>query len=66
MKKNFKIPSDIDFIRIIWCDNANIIRAKAIYSNNDKNTDYYVGISESQQGQYHPGEPWLKKADSAQ
>jgi glutamine synthetase len=49
MEKNFTIPADIDFIRIIWCDNANIIRAKAIYRNPDKKTDYYVGISEAQQ-----------------
>ncbi|MCE5215019.1 MAG: glutamine synthetase [Methanobacterium sp.] len=49
MIKNSDIPSDIDFIRILWCDNANIIRAKAIYKNSDKNNDYYVGISEAQQ-----------------
>ncbi len=37
------------FVRIIWCDNANIIRAKALHENSYKNSDYYVGISEAQQ-----------------
>jgi glutamine synthetase len=47
------------FIRVLWCDNANIIRAKAIHANNLKlpdsndltdNTDISVGISRAQQG----------------
>jgi glutamine synthetase len=49
MKKIIKQPSDMDFVRILWCDNANIIRAKALHNNSFKNTDYYVGISEAQQ-----------------
>jgi glutamine synthetase len=42
-------PSDIDFIRILWCDNANIIRAKALYHHSVNNNKYQVGISEAQQ-----------------
>jgi glutamine synthetase len=47
------------FIRVLWCDNANIIRAKAIHANNLKlpdskdltdNLDISVGISRAQQG----------------
>lgn len=49
MDRNFNIPSDTDFIRIVWCDNANIIRAKAIHRNLYGNSDYHVGISEAQQ-----------------
>jgi len=48
--KNSIIPSDIDFIRILWCDNANIIRAKSIYKNSSQDSNYYVGISQAQQG----------------
>lgn len=48
--KKSSIPSDIDFIRILWCDNANIIRAKSIYRNSSKDSNYYVGISQAQQG----------------
>lgn len=48
--KKSTIPSDIDFIRILWCDNANIIRAKSIYRNSSEDSDYYVGISQAQQG----------------
>jgi glutamine synthetase len=48
--KKSSIPSDIDFIRILWCDNANIIRAKSIYKNSSQDSNYYVGISEGQQG----------------
>lgn len=44
------IPSDIEFIRILWCDNANIIRAKAVYRNFcHESKHYYTGISEAQQ-----------------
>lgn len=49
MNKNLNQPSDMDFIRILWCDNANIIRAKALHRNSYQNSDYYVGISEAQQ-----------------
>ena len=48
--KKVDIPSDIDFVRILWCDNANIIRAKSIYRNSLQDSDYYVDISEGQQG----------------
>ena len=50
VNKKSSIPSDIDFIRILWCDNANIIRAKSIYKNSSEVSNYYVGISEGQQG----------------
>ncbi len=50
VNKKSTVPSDIDFIRILWCDNANIIRAKSIYKNSSKDSEYYVGISEGQQG----------------
>ncbi len=40
----------IRFIRCIWCDNANIIRAKAIHKNILKeNIEYPVSISAAQQ-----------------
>lgn len=48
--KNPIIPSDVDFIRIVWCDNANIIRAKAIYRNSADDSEISVGISEGLQG----------------
>lgn len=43
------IRSNIDFIRIVWCDNANIIRGKAIHLNSFPGKEIYVGISEAQQ-----------------
>jgi len=44
-------PSDINVLRIQWCDNANIIRAKAVQINasNAQASDFYVGISEAMQ-----------------
>lgn len=33
MVKPELIPEIIDFIRLVWCDNANIIRAKALHRN---------------------------------
>ncbi|MCK9151190.1 glutamine synthetase family protein [Methanobacterium alcaliphilum] len=47
-KLNFQ--EDLDFIRILWCDNANIIRAKAIHINKKVNFPLRVGISSAQQG----------------
>jgi glutamine synthetase len=46
-----KFPSDINMLRILWCDNANIIRAKAVHINasNVHASDFYVGISEAMQ-----------------
>ena len=46
-----KFPSDINMLRILWCDNANIIRAKAVHINalNTHASDFYVGISEAMQ-----------------
>jgi len=46
-----KFPSDINMLRILWCDNANIIRAKAVHINasNAHASDFYVGISEAMQ-----------------
>lgn len=43
------IQSDIDFMRILWCDNANIIRGKAVHVNSFPGKEFYVGISEAQQ-----------------
>jgi glutamine synthetase len=46
------IASDeVRFIRILWCDNANIIRAKAVHRAGFTNTcmQHGVGISEAQQ-----------------
>ena len=48
-RMNVSILKDVKFIRILWCDNANIIRAKAVYLNFPENLKYYVGISEAQQ-----------------
>ncbi|MBM4242064.1 MAG: hypothetical protein FJ150_10485, partial [Euryarchaeota archaeon] len=39
----------IDFLRIVWCDNANIIRAKAIHLPSSNHPNYCVGISPAQQ-----------------
>lgn len=39
----------IDFLRIVWCDNANIIRAKAIHLPSSSHPNYCVGISPAQQ-----------------
>ena len=50
VNKKSVVPSGIEFIRILWCDNANIIRAKSIYKNSSMDSNYYVGISEGQQG----------------
>lgn len=38
------------FIRVIWCDNANIIRAKAVHVDSIKDKEISVGISRGQQG----------------
>lgn len=35
---------------MVWCDNANIILAKAVYVDSYENYEFYVGISEAQQG----------------
>ncbi len=48
--ENSFIPDDIDFVRVLWCDNANIIRGKAVYKDSLRDSDYCVGISEAQQG----------------
>ena len=42
--------SQIRFIRVLWCDNANIIRAKAVYMDSLKDDEVSVGISRGQQG----------------
>ena len=52
--KSKLLNSKTQFIRILWCDNANIIRAKALHINTLKNMDsdneLSVGISRAQQG----------------
>ena len=50
VKKNLE-QAGIKFVRILWCDNANIIRGKAVHL--DLLSDYFnygVGISAGQQG----------------
>ena len=50
VKKNLE-QADIKFVRILWCDNANIIRGKAVHLN--LLCEYFnhgVGISTGQQG----------------
>ena len=42
--------SQIRFIRVLWCDNANIIRAKAVCVDSVKDQEVAVGISRGQQG----------------
>lgn len=44
------IPQEIKFLRIVWCDNANIIRAKAVNIDSCKDFDFHARISEAQQG----------------
>lgn len=40
----------VDFLRVLWCDNANVIRSKAIsLSLLNDNFEYPVGISAAQQ-----------------
>lgn len=51
LEKN--IGEDGEFIRILWCDNANIIRGKALYVNKEnisQKMPLKVGISSGQQG----------------
>lgn len=42
--------SETRFIRVVWCDNANIIRAKAVHVDSIKDDGISVGISRAQQG----------------
>ena len=43
--------TEVDFTRIIWCDNANIIRGKAVHrSRLPAYLEHGVGISPAQQG----------------
>jgi glutamine synthetase len=44
-----KFSSDIKFLRIVWCDNANIIRSKSLRLNSKSNSMFCVGISKAQQ-----------------
>ncbi len=50
MTKNNISKSKPCFIRVLWCDNANIIRAKAVYVDSVKDQEISVGISRGQQG----------------
>jgi glutamine synthetase len=46
----FLDPDDVQFIRVLWCDNANIIRGKAIHSQRlPEYLAHGVGISAAQQ-----------------
>ena len=49
-KINDILDSKTRFIRVLWCDNANIIRAKAVYVDSVKDQEVSVGISRGQQG----------------
>jgi glutamine synthetase len=43
--------AEVKFIRILWCDNANIIRAKAVHRDRiEEYLKHGVGISAAQQG----------------
>ena len=42
--------SETKFIRVVWCDNANIIRGKAVHIDTIHDKDVSVGISRGQQG----------------
>ena len=44
-----EFSSDAKFLRIVWCDNANIIRSKSLRLNAKSNSMFYVGISKAQQ-----------------
>jgi len=48
-EKNSSLNPEIRFVRVLWCDNANIIRAKAVHVDSI-NDDVSVGISRGQQG----------------
>ncbi|AXV39347.1 glutamine synthetase family protein [Methanobacterium sp. BAmetb5] len=49
--KNKKTPGlKPQFIRVVWCDNANIIRGKAVHVDSVKDQEVSVGISRGQQG----------------
>ena len=70
----FLSENNIRFVRVVWCDNANVIRAKAIHINAlSRQSQYGVGLSAAQQavpvtvdapvpgGGLGPvGEVWLK------
>jgi glutamine synthetase len=43
------IPTETGFIRVVWCDNANIIRAKAVKLESIQGEDISVGICRAQQ-----------------
>jgi glutamine synthetase len=49
LKRKLK-DSGVKFIRLLWCDNANVIRAKAAHINFlDECIDYGIGITVAQQ-----------------
>lgn len=50
---NFLESEGIRFLRIAWCDNANVIRAKAVHAGAASEVlEHGVGISRAQQGVY--------------
>lgn len=44
-----KYFEDIKFLRIVWCDNGNLIRSKALRIDPDDEDELYIGISRAQQ-----------------
>lgn len=51
--QRFLETEGIRFLRVVWCDNANVIRAKAVHAGSVSGVlEYGVGISKAQQGVY--------------
>lgn len=51
--QRFLESEGIRFLRVVWCDNANVIRAKAAHASAVSGVlEYGVGISKAQQGVY--------------
>lgn len=50
IKNNNTSGLNAQFIRVVWCDNANIIRGKAVHVDSVENQKVSVGISRGQQG----------------
>jgi len=49
-KNNNTSGLNTQFIRVVWCDNANIIRGKAVHVDSVEDQEVSVGISRGQQG----------------
>ncbi|MGC9516679.1 MAG: glutamine synthetase family protein [Methanomicrobiales archaeon] len=49
LKNRKDIPPDTNFLRIVWCDNANMIRGKLVNLKSSDDDTVYTSISEAQQ-----------------